>query len=106
VNYLRIAIAGVVGAALGWLIAMVVAWLSGVWTLRGGLTPMALAFHGPLGAFAGLVLAVTILLYTRSRSESFLEIGDRVLTITGVIVVFIASAVFIVIHNLEVIASR
>ena len=105
-NYVRIALAGFVGAATGWLIAMGVAWLRGVWDLSTGLTTMALFGYGPPGAFFGLVLGIVLLLYLRDRSESFFEVWDRVLTIAGVIVVFIAGAIFIVLHNLEVIASR
>jgi hypothetical protein len=101
VSYLRIALAGIAGAAIGWLLAMAVAWSLGVWTLHTGLTTMALIGFGPPGAFFGMVLGISLQRYAQSRSEPFYATWDRVLTIAAVIFVFIASAIFIVLHNLE-----
>jgi hypothetical protein len=104
--YLRTALAGLAGAAVGWLIAMGAAWLFGVWTLQTGVTTMALVGFGPPGAFFGLVLGITLQLYTRSPSQSFMNIWSRVLAITAAIVAVIGGLTFVVLHNLETIAAR
>ena len=100
-NYVRLALAGTTGAAIGWLLTLGAAHLFGFADFRGGSAMIAVLGVGPVGGLAGLVFGIALSLYLRGVPGSFLSIAERVWTVVAVILVFIASAIFIVIYNLD-----
>jgi hypothetical protein len=102
-HHLRILLVGLAGAAAGGLIAIGVAFL---FSFAGPGERALIAFVGfaPPGAFAGSVLAISLLLYRRGGGERFSDIARRVLHIAALIVAVVGGLAFVIIHNLEMAA--
>ena len=80
-TYLLAPIAGIVGAASGWLLAAVVgdqvAAAMGVSTFEGGRGMLAAFVIGPIGGLAGLVLGVWLVLRYYGGHRSFGAVSGR-----------------------------
>lgn len=103
-TYLLATLAGIVGAAIGWfaagMLALVLAGLSGMSDFEGGRAMFAFWGVAPIGGLVGLLLGIVLVLRHHGKLSGFRALAGRLVMVVGAIAALAAAGVLLRLHTL------